>query len=85
MDNKEILENVETKETKENKGISFRGTTELLSFILGGLITYDLFKLDFFICDNWAQIILVAVFCTFSIYAMLFKFCKFLVKYSKND
>ena len=80
MDNKEILE---VKETKENKGISFRGTTELLSFILGGLITYNLFNLDFFICDNWAQIILVAVFCTLSISAMFFSFCKWLVKNSK--
>ena len=82
MDNQN-KDRLEVKEVKENKGISFRGTTELLSFILSGLITYNLFKAEFFICDNWIQIIIVAIFCTFSFYAFIFGLCKFIVKNSK--
>ena len=82
MDNQN-KDRLKVKEVKENKGITYKGITELLSFVISCLITHDLFIAKFFICDNWIQIVIVSIFCVISFYALIFGLCNYLVKNSK--
>lgn len=84
MDNKELLEVKEKPVKKENKrGLNFRDMTAFLSFILGGVATYELFKTNFFICDNWIQVIVIAIVSTIFLFRVIYSLCKQIVKNSK--
>ena len=74
-DNKDFLE---VKEPK--KGTSYKDIAELLSFILGGFITYELFRSKFFICDNWLQVVLIAILCTVCLYNLIINICRAIAK-----
>lgn len=68
----------------KKRGVTYEHMTAVLSFLIGILITRDLFIVNYFNYTNIVQKILTAILSVLVIYTIIYSTCDYLVKTNKR-